>query len=365
MRRIGSLFTEILSRDNLRRAWYKASRGKRNKPDVLIFRWNLDRNLSTLRETLLDPNRNNIGSYHFFTIHEPKERRICAASFQDRVMHHALLNILEPHFESFQIYDSYACRKGKGTDAALRRALYFAKRYKYFAKLDVRHYFDSIDHEVLKNLLTRRFKDKSVLKVLFSIIDTYSTQKGKGVPIGNLTSQYYANHYLACLDHHAKEQLRIHAWIRYMDDIIIFEKNQNELRHKVSEVDQYCTKKLRLTLKPPVYGSTARGVPFLGFLIKPHGIYLTRKKRRRSAARFSEYASRFHTGDWNESELSSHILPVCAHLAIARSRFVRNTLLHRAGLRQEPGASRRQLEQQRVQHPGCQSQQQQSGQLEQ
>lgn len=122
------------------------------------------------------------------------------------------MNVLEPHFEAFQVFDSYACRTGKGTDAALRRALHYARRYPWVAKCDIRHYFDSIDHHVLQTLLSRRFKDHTVPRLLSAIIDTYETTPGRGVPIGNLTSQYFANHYLGFLDHYAKVRGGFSHW---------------------------------------------------------------------------------------------------------------------------------------------------------
>ena len=341
MKRVGSLFDDIAAWDNLRLAWYNASRGKRSKASVLLYRTNLEWELSRLHETLTNGDYRGIGRYRFFTIYEPKERLICAAPFSDRVLHHAIINILEPYFESFQIFDSYACRQGKGTDAALKRALHFARRYNYFVKLDARRYFDTIDHDILKRLLRRRFKDRKVLSVLCAIIDTYHTQPGKGVPIGNLTSQYFANHYLAVLDHYAKERLRVPAWIRYMDDMLLFDNYRERVQEAAVAVDSFCGRNLELALKPLVVGPVAKGVPFLGFLIKPKGIYLSRKKHRRSARRFVEYARRFHTGEWNDSELVDHLLPVCAHLSIARSRCFRNNILERTGLRPESRPSRR------------------------
>lgn len=341
MNRYGGLFERIVEWDNIRLAYYLASKGKRTKPDVLDFRHDLDINLDRVRNTLLDPNISGIGDYRFFTILDPKERKICAAPFFDRVLHHAVMHVLEPYFESFQIYDSYACRVGKGTDAAIRRALYFARRYGRFAKLDVRAYFDSIDHAKLNAMIERRFKDRRVVRILEAIIDSYHIDPGKGVPIGNLTSQFFANHYLAFLDHDIKERLRLHGYVRYMDDMLLFGDSGEELRNVCSEIERFCSDELALELKPPIISRTSAGAPFLGFLVKPKGVYLTRKKRRRTKRRLGEFAHKYLNGDWNESELADHILPVCAHLALARSRWIRNTLIERAGLGHEPGSSRR------------------------
>lgn len=334
VRRAGNLFDDIVTWDNLRLAYYKAAKGKRNKRAAVRYRADIEPNLARLREQLLDPRHPGIGRYRFFTIHDPKERKICVAPFGDRVLHHAVMNVLEPHFDSFQIYDSYACRTGKGTNAALKRALYFARTFPYVAKLDVRRYFDSIDHRVLKELLSRRIKDHRVLNLLRAIIDTYQVVPGRGVPIGNLTSQYFANHYLGFLDHFAKENVGVAGWIRYMDDFLLFGTSKELVRRRSRAVEGHCRDPLRLELKEPLLRPVSRGIPFLGFLVKPGGIYLTREKRRRTQRRVREYARLFHSGAWSEEELAAHILPLFSHLTVARSRSVRNTLIERAGLRQ-------------------------------
>lgn len=132
----------------------------------------------------------SVGDYHYFKVFDPKERSICAAAFNERVLHHALMNVCHPIFERAQIFDSYASRIGKGTYAALDRASHFTKRYKWFLKLDFKKYFDSIQHGVVKSQLQRLFKDQELLNIFNSIIDTYEVAPSQGVPIGNLTSQY-------------------------------------------------------------------------------------------------------------------------------------------------------------------------------
>jgi len=334
MKRRSNFFEEICSWDNLRRAWYKASKGKRTKPDVIRFRENLDRNLLLVRETLYNPYSGLIGNYRFFKIFDPKERQICEASFTERVLHHALINILEPCFESVQIFDSYACRKTKGTDAALRRALYYSRIDKWVLKLDVRRYFDSIDHAVLEGLILRKIKDRRVLPLLMQIIRTYQKSPGKGVPIGNLTSQFFANHYLSSLDHYIKETLKPSGYLRYMDDMLLFTDSLSRIHSMENNIRAFCMKDLHLSLKQPLSVPTSAGVPFLGFLVKAEGIYLTRKKRERAFRHMQECSNRYRKEEIDQQQLSDHILPICAHLSIARSRHVRNTLIQRAGLGQ-------------------------------
>lgn len=158
MKRAGNLYQKIAEHENLRLAFWKAQRGKSGKHDILRYREHLDENLKQLRGELLNGDI-DIGHYHYFTIYDPKERMICAADFRERVLHHAIINICEPYFEAYQIYDSYACRKGKGLDVALRRAQFFCRKFDWYLKLDVHKYFDSIEHDKLLCLLDRRFKD--------------------------------------------------------------------------------------------------------------------------------------------------------------------------------------------------------------
>lgn len=228
MKRENHLIARIADPDNLRLAFWKARKGKEGKIEVLCFRKSLDKNLLLLRDELLSGNI-DVGNYNYFTIHDPKERLICAATFRERVLHHAIMNVCHANFEKYQIFDSYASRMGKGTFAALERAKGFQQKYKWFLKLDVRKYFDSIDHEKLKIMLVNMFKDKALLNVFNHIIDSYKTATGKGLPIGNLTSQYFANHYLAFADHYLKEKLQATAYIRYMDDMVIWANNKDFL----------------------------------------------------------------------------------------------------------------------------------------
>ena len=161
-KRIGFLMPYIADPDNLRLAFWKARKGKEIKEEVIDFRKYLDKNLVSLRNELLNGTE-EVGNYYYFTIHDPKERVICAAPFRQRVLHHAIMNVCHPIFERFQIFDSYATRVGKGQYAALERAKIYSAKYQWFCKLDVRKYFDSIDHEVLYQQLTTKFKDPYLL----------------------------------------------------------------------------------------------------------------------------------------------------------------------------------------------------------
>lgn len=179
MKRAGNLYSRITGHDNIHIAYYKASKGKRCNKDVLLIRQNEEEDLLRLEMDLRDETV-ELGNYHFFKIYDPKERTICAADFRERILHHAVMNVLYPVFERFLIHDTYACRKG--THKAVKRAFYFTKKYSCFVKMDMRKYFDSINHTLLKEMLRRKFKDKAVLALLDRIIDSYNTAPGRGTP---------------------------------------------------------------------------------------------------------------------------------------------------------------------------------------
>jgi len=207
MKRQNHLFEHIIDFTNIRLAFLKALRGNRSSSFAVNYCQNLDKNLAVLRKKLITLTP-EWGNYHSFLITDPKLRTISTAPFEQRIMHHVIMNVIEPVLERPMIHHSYACRKGKGTHAAVLYAFGQCKISPYFLKLDIRKYFDSIDHEILKTQLRKLVKDKNVLVLLDGIIDSYETSPGKGVPIGNLTSQFFANMYIACLDHHTVEMLR-------------------------------------------------------------------------------------------------------------------------------------------------------------
>jgi retron-type reverse transcriptase len=215
MKRIGRLFEQVCSFGALRAAALSAAKGKKSKPRIDGFIRNLENEIIALENELLTK-AYRPRPYRTFKIHDPKERMICAADFRDRVVHHALCTALEPIFERMSIFDSYACRKDKGHHAAVRRAQHFINRHPYYLKLDIHKFFDSVDHSILKSQLRCRIKDPDLLRLLDAFIDhpVPWTEPGKGIPIGNLTSQYFANFYLSGLDHFIKEYLRIEGYVR-------------------------------------------------------------------------------------------------------------------------------------------------------
>jgi retron-type reverse transcriptase len=322
MKRQNYLFNQINEYQNIRLAFLKAIRGKRHTADVLLFVREIDANLQRIRERLLTKNP-EWGGYRHFTITDPKERVISAAPIADRIIHHAIMNILEPLFERQLIFHTYACRKNKGTHAAVRFAFTHCKSSAWFLKLDIRKYFDSIDHAVLKNQLARFIKDNDVLRLLDSIIDSYCTQPGKGLPIGNLTSQFFANLYLSRLDHYILEQLKPTAYVRYMDDFVLWGTDKATLQGALELIRDFTVKELRLQIKQPVLGNTSQGLPFLGFMIKKSGIFLLRKSKRRMVNRITELKRDLFKQKISEETAAARLTSVYAAVLLVRTRAFR------------------------------------------
>lgn len=325
MKRVGNLFDEICSVDNLLSAYYKAQRGKRLSVYVISYSQNLFCNIVNLRNRLLAGNA-EIGRYRYFNIYDPKLRRICAAAFEERVMHHAIMNVCHTYFDRNLIYDTYATRLGKGQYAAIGRAQMSMRRYACVAKLDVRHYFDSISHDILKSKLRRIFKDSRLLALFDRIIDSYESYYGYGLPIGNLTSQYFANFYLSCLDHYIKETLKVHGYVRYMDDMLLFGKTPEQIREYVRQVSLFVENELRLKLKQPVFCHTSSGVSFLGYSLYPNKILLNRRSKLRFRKKMYEYVANYENDVWSEKEYIEHIIPLLAFAGKAYTKSLRSSL---------------------------------------
>ncbi len=324
MKRANHLFEQIVEPENLRLAFWKASRRKLFKQDVADFQGNLETNLVQIRVELLE-NRFKFGLYNYFKVYDPKERIICAASFPERVVHHAIMNICEEYFEKFQIYDSYATRRGKGTHYAFERAKKYQHQYRVFLKFDVRKYFDSINHLVLKKMLLSKFKDKQLLNTFYQIIDSYSVSENKGLPIGNLTSQFFANFYLSGFDHYAKEILQIKAYVRYMDDMV-FWGNDKDLLLKQSYLIENYISGIDLTLKPKIFNYTDKGLPFIGYRLFQDRISLTQRSKIRFISKVKSYNELLITHCWSEKEYQMHLLPLIDFVAKADTFNLRNRL---------------------------------------
>ncbi len=324
MKRQGFLIDKIADLDNLYNAYYKAKRGKLYKLEVIEYSKNLHTNINRLRYEILSGNV-DVGNYHYFKIFDPKERVICAASFRERVLHHAIINICHEYFERTLIFDTYATRLNKGIYKALDKTKSSMPKYKYALKLDFKKYFDSISHEILKQKLATKFKDRGLLKIFSCIIDSYCVREGYGVPIGNLTSQYFANFYLSDFDHFLKEKLRIPFYVRYMDDILIMVNDKTLLSNALETINAY-SQQLDLILKFAVICQTCQGVSFLGYKLFPHKILLNSLSKKRFFFKMQLLKTDFSKGEISQSKFFEHVVPLLNFTQYAYSKRLRKCL---------------------------------------
>lgn len=321
----------IANLDNLHEAFLRAARGKHGKQAVVDFRSHLDENLLHMQKQLLDGTF-RFGHYQFFVVHDPKRRTICAASFPERVVFHAMMRICHPVFDQYQVFDSYASRIGKGTYKALERTQQFARLYQWFAKIDACKYFDSISHDVLLAQLARLFKDPQLLIFFRDLLDTFHTSAGRGLPIGNLTSQYFANHYLSVADHYLKEELSVPAMVRYMDDVLLLANDRRELMMWLDGYSNYLRDQLLLDVHPPVVNRTRFGIPFLGYVAYGNGLRLNRRSKLRFEQKMSVLAAMASTGQIDEKEYACRATCLTAFVGKARTEGFRRQMAAKPGV---------------------------------
>jgi RNA-directed DNA polymerase len=282
MRSEKKLFERVVDFKNLHHAFLGASHGKRDRPAVQEFEYHLETHLWQMRREL-EAGIYQFGRFHRFWIEDPKRREIRAAPFRDRVVHHALFNVLDPIFRRGFIADSYACIPGRGTHLAVERYRQFVRARAgrgYRVQCDIKSYFASIDHQVLMELLSRRIGDERLLSLLRRLVDHGAERPGRGMPIGNLTSQLFANVYLDVLDHFVKERLQVRHYIRYMDDFLLLASDRREARHRLRSVRAYLRQRLRLELNPRrvIVAPLDEPCDLLGYVY--HGSGRSRVRRR-------------------------------------------------------------------------------------
>ena len=280
MHRAAYLFDQIVQPENLRLAFFKAARGRRGQQVVQQFAASLPQRIASMSVAVREGTF-PVGRFHQFFIRDPKERIITAPCFEERVLHHGIMNLCEPVFDRWLIDDTFACRVGKGREGAIRRAQCFTRRHGWFLKLDVRKFFDSVPHVKLAEFLERRFKDRRLLALLNQIIHAYRGELGIGLPIGSLTSQHFANFYLGWLDRFVKEQLRPGGYVRYMDDMLLWHDDRQNLKEIERLFRHFVAEKLSLELKPAEVRRVTTGIPYLGCRIWPTHVELNRRSKRR------------------------------------------------------------------------------------
>lgn len=277
MKRIGNLYQKIISIENLKASELKARKGKSKQYGIKVFDRNAEKYLLELQNMLFEK-RYKTSEYTTFKVFEPKERLVFRLPyFPDRITHHAIMNVLEPTFNKLFTADTYSCIKGRGIHKAannIKKALKDQNNTKYCLKLDIVKFYPNIDHEILKQLLRRKFKDQDLLWLLDEIIDS-----ADGLPIGNYLSQYFANYYLTYFDHWIKETMKVKYYFRYADDIVILSISKSELHKLLFEIKQYLNDNLKLQVKSnyQVFPVQARGIDFVGYVF-----YHTRTRLRKS-----------------------------------------------------------------------------------
>jgi len=318
------LYTSICDFENIYLAYRKARRGKRGKPPAANFERVQGDELLALQNEL-QTQTYRPGAYHSFYIHEPKRRLISAAPFRDRIVHHALCRVIEPIWEKRFIHDSYANRVGKGNHRALDRCTQFARKYRYVLQCDVRQFFPSIDHEILCNELSRLINDDQTNWLVDTIIksgvgvlseeyemvwypgdDLLAASRPRGLPIGNLTSQFWANVYLNIFDQFVKRKMKCLAYIRYVDDMLFFSDDSRQLSGwKQVVIDNLAELRLSIHEQRAQVFPVATGIPFLGFRVYPDFRRVKRKKVVSYHRRIRQKLKAFAVGGISFSDLDA------------------------------------------------------------
>lgn len=314
---------------------------------VAEFGLNLERELLRLRRELQDGTYRP-SKYRLFTIYERKPRVIAAAPFRDRVVHHAVMNVIERPLARTFIEDSYACRHGKGVHAAVDRYQAWAQTYRYALKMDVRQYFPSIDHDLLKEKLRRRITDLRVLDLLDRIIDGSPggdsephyfrgddlftpIDRAVAIPIGNLTSQFFANLYLDDLDHHMKQVLRVRPYLRYVDDMVVLDQDKTRLADIRAAVrERLAADRLRLHPDKAHVTRTADGLNLLGYVVFPNRRRLRNDNGHRFARRFRRMARAYGAGRLEWVKVAASVQSWIGHAQHADTEGLRRAIFSQA-----------------------------------
>lgn len=350
MKRYGNFYPEIYAFSNLVRAARQAQKGKRTKPNVARFNFRLEHELLTLQQELQSQTWTP-GRYTSFYIYEPKRRLISAAPYRDRVVHHALCNVIEPIFERSFIPHSYANRIGKGAHRAVDQFSVWCRKKQYVLKADIKKYFPSIDHEILYRLITRKIKDPDVLNMVRRIIDSSNPQepvhdyfpgdtlftpyeRRRGIPIGNLTSQFFANIYLTGFDRFVTRELGCRHYIRYVDDFVALSDSKSYLHEVKAALADYLSD-LRVKLhetKCQVFPA-AQGTAFLGYRIFPTHRLLKRDNVRRMKKRLKKQQKEYEQGRLSLEAVQASLQSWIAHAAHADTYGLRRHMLGAAVFR--------------------------------
>lgn len=298
MKRSSVQIEDVAGWDNVCRAVHRAATGKHRDRDVLEFFARLDQNVADLCRDIRSGTI-VVGDSFRFHIRDPKPRVIHAPCFRERVLHHALMYFVGPVLDRSLIADTFACRVGKGTLAAVHRCQQHIRRFPWFAKMDIRKYFASIDHALLKDEIARKFKCQQLVGLINRIIEAHSDSPHRGLPMGALTSQHFANFYLGRLDRYLLEHCRVRGFVRYMDDFLFWRDSKSQVLEIESACRRFLGDQLQLTAKDnQQINRSDQGITFCGYRIFPGTIRLAASRRQRF---------RFHKRQWERLWLNGQI----------------------------------------------------------
>ena len=323
-----NVFEHIISRENLFAAWREFQRGKMGKRDVLAFAEHFEEHVLGLHADLAS-GRYRHGPYVRFLIHDPKQRSIAKASVRDRVLHHAICRVITPDFDKTFVFDTYSSRKTKGVHRAIERLDILAKRLSrnntqtvWMLKCDIRKFFESVGHERLLELCAKRIHDDRVMALLRNILDSFEAKPKKSIPLGNLTSQLFANIYLDRLDQYVKRELRIKNYLRYTDDFILLSRDRNELERVLPLIRDFLLRDLDLDLHPTkvTFRKWHQGVDFLGYVHFPYHRVLRTKTKKRMLRKLEKRREEFEAEELDEEKLRQTVASYLGVLSHARSR---------------------------------------------
>ena len=308
MKRYGNLFETIVEPENMYQAYRHARKGKSWQDTIRVFEADLDKNLEAIRASLANKTFAT-SPYQTFMVHEPKARLIYKLPFNpDRVVQHAVMNVIEPIWDSMFISDSYSCRKGKGIHAGSRRAMEFIHRVGaggYCLKMDISKFYPSVSHDILYGIAQRKIKCRDTLWLLRNII--YSVPGGHNVPIGNYTSQWLGNLYLNELDQMLKHEYKIKHYIRYCDDFLILHRDKGFLGEMAEVIEEYLNSRLKLKLSKNQVFPIRQGIDFLGYRHFPGYILLRKSTAKRVKKRLRQLPELFHEGRITRAQLQSSV----------------------------------------------------------
>lgn len=333
------IFDKIVSPENLFLAWDKFKSDKRKKRDVQQFEWKLEENIFKLHKDLKNKTYKH-EAYSSFYIHDPKQRQIHKAIVRDRILHHAIFNVINPLFESVFIPNSFSCRISKGThkgvnalNKMLRRTSRNGFKPCFALKCDIRKFFETVDHSKLLSILRKRIKDKDAMWLLEEVIESFSSPRSnlffkKGLPIGNLTSQLFANIYLTEFDYFIKQKLRIKNYVRYTDDFVIVSNNRKYLERLIPIIRDFLSDKLCLELHPKKVSIRKfnQGIDFLGYITLPHYRLMRTKTRRRIFKKLENKIEEYVVGLATKQSLGQSLQSYLGTLSHANTYNLSNKL---------------------------------------